>query len=57
MIKLTKREHFASIAMQGILSSELSKDPNLKTMQSPENIAEYSIRYADALIKRLKIKS
>lgn len=42
---LTKREHFAAIAMQGILSSKLQI--------SPELVTDYAVEYADALIEAL----
>ena len=42
---LTKREHFAALAMQALLSSS---DNSIKT------IAEVSVASADALIKELE---
>jgi len=46
---LTKREHFAAMAMQGFLASYSGamQDP------SPENVAAKSLDYADALIEQL----
>lgn len=51
-IGLTKREYFATIAMQGILAN------NQTTLYkvfgySPENVARCSRQYADALITEL----
>lgn len=45
---LTKREYFAGLAMQGLISS-----PNLNTLQGLE-IAENSVKLADALLKALE---
>lgn len=42
---LTKREHFAAIAMQGILSGKLQTDL--------EFVSNYAVEYADALIEAL----
>lgn len=44
---LTKREYFAAMAMQGMLSNHV--DFNVYV----DNIAAYSVEYADALIKAL----
>lgn len=46
---LTKREYFAARAMQGFLASYSGamQDP------SPENVANKSLDYADALINQL----
>ena len=45
---LTKREYFASMAMQGIAAN-----PNLKKDGSPEWVSEWSVKYADELVKAL----
>ena len=42
---LTKREHFAAIAMQGILSSKIQIDSVF--------VGNYAVEYADALIEAL----
>jgi hypothetical protein len=42
---LTKREYFAAMAMQGILSGKLQTNSVF--------VADYSVKYADALIKSL----
>jgi hypothetical protein len=44
---LTKREYFASMAMQGVLS-----DPNNESL-SQKAIAIYAVEMADSLIKEL----
>lgn len=67
---LTKREHFASVAMQGIMSNpeESQVDPStvLKFLgldekppydfreHYPKYIAKLSVMYADALLKELE---
>lgn len=43
---LTKRELFAAMAMQGILSQP-------EGFRLPENVSEDAVRYADHLIKEL----
>jgi hypothetical protein len=43
---LTKREYFAAIAMQGLCAGTNSHF-------APEMYAEYSVKYADALINAL----
>ena len=44
---LTKREHFAGLAMQGLLSHNGNKDADV--------CASYAIEYADALLKALEV--
>jgi len=44
---LTKREHFAGLAMQGILASDIKKEMSLK------QVYEWAVRNADALLKEL----
>jgi hypothetical protein len=46
---LTKREYFAAIAMQGLLSG----NPFPAEKMGGEYIAKYSAHYADALINEL----
>lgn len=43
---LTKREYFAAMAMQGILS-------NASGLGEPEHWVRFAVKYADALIKEL----
>jgi hypothetical protein len=42
---LTKREYFASLAMQGLLSGKIQTDSVF--------VADYAVEFADALIKSL----
>lgn len=52
---LTKREYFAAMAMQGILSASHSDAESSAGFYSPQdkNIAIMSVQYADALINEL----
>jgi len=52
---LTKREHFAAIAMQGLLSNPewMIVFKSEKFLMQPEIIAETSLKAADALITQL----
>jgi hypothetical protein len=52
---LTKREYFAGLAMQGILANETVRSilSGNNGMQVPNLIAEYSLQYADELLKQL----
>lgn len=54
---LTKREYFAGLAMQGMLSSDYSGEfmgeINDNTNDRPNGLADNAIRYADALLKQL----
>ena len=47
---LTIREHFAGLAMQGLL---VASDPH--DTSSPATVAEWSVSYADALISALAL--
>lgn len=48
---LTKREYFAGLAMQGLLSN----DEHIKEEKSyPDITADLAIQYADALLKALE---
>lgn len=47
---LTKREHFAGIAMQGLISAW----PDHMGSMSSENVANHAISYADELLKKLE---
>ncbi len=49
-IRLTKREYFAAMAMQGMLSQNI---PGLRHIDSL--IAHYAVEFADALIERLNM--
>ena len=44
---LTKREHFAGLAMQGFISAGHGGMPNAS------ELANYAVRYADALLTEL----
>lgn len=48
---LTKREYFAAMALQGILSGDITINTQLN--QSPKWSAEYALQCADALIVEL----
>ena len=47
-VGLTKREHFAAMAMQGLIST-----PDIFADCSDSDIAKWSIEQADALLKAL----
>lgn len=54
---LTKREYFAAMAMQGMITA-ITKFRNEPTMNDiivhrPVDVAEISVVYADALLKQL----
>ena len=46
LLGLTKREHFAGLAMQGYVASDVDPD-------SFENLAKFSVLAADALLAEL----
>jgi hypothetical protein len=50
---LTKREYFAGLAMQGLLSSMTEKAANGAWMTESTLIAEHSVTLADELLKEL----
>jgi hypothetical protein len=54
---LTKREHFAGLAMQGMLSSkyvgDFGNEINDDSYDHTHGLANNAIRYADALLKEL----
>jgi hypothetical protein len=56
---LTKREYFAGIAMQGLLSNETVNSilSGNNGMQVPDLVAEYSLQYADSLLEKLSIEA
>ena len=53
---ITKREHFAGLAMQGLLSNSKMGDSDLHDSAAEwvADIAETSVEYADALLKELE---
>ena len=51
LIVLTKREYFAGIAMQGVLSHNHPANP---TPNQAEEIVKYAIGLADELLKQLE---
>jgi hypothetical protein len=48
---LTKREHFAGLAMQGMISSPIGK---LKDVLNGNSLANAAVAQADALLKALE---
>jgi len=46
---LSKREYFAGLAMQGLLSN-----PEAGVDEAPNDAAEYAVKQADALLKELE---
>lgn len=48
---LTKREHFAGLAMQGLLAKHYIKDSDETPML--KEFAYYSVQFADALLAEL----
>jgi hypothetical protein len=50
---LTKREHFAVLAMQAMISSKYYGDFNETAHERPEGIAVNALRHADALLTEL----
>lgn len=50
---LTKREHFAAMAMQGILASLTEKAAIGNWGTEEKEVSKASTRYADALLKEL----
>jgi hypothetical protein len=50
MMGLTKREHFASIAMQGLLAGHAIDE---KFSSGVDTVAKFAIEYADELLKQL----
>lgn len=54
---LTKREHFAGLAMQAYISGNLSWSDGLEgghSSPSTEDVAKEAVGYADALLKALE---
>ena len=50
---LTKREHFAGLAMQGILSSEYVSSFCKEDTVCPAAVSKAAVNYADALLMEL----
>lgn len=50
---LTKREYFAAMALQGILANQTTFSPDDKHSGDPFNIANDSVKLADALLEAL----
>jgi hypothetical protein len=46
-VGLTKREYFAAMAMQGLISDSTN-------VSRPDIIAEFAVQYADELLKQLE---
>ena len=54
---LTKREYFAGLAMQGLLSNSYSNGFSQPLSEyDSKSIAKFSIEYADELLKQLENK-
>ena len=55
MTALTKREHFAGLVMQGLLSNSVMGDSNLwyTPKEWTKEMTETSVEMADALLKEL----
>lgn len=49
---LTKREYFATLAMQGLVSNIRSGSPD-SMLEKPKNVAGWAVAFADALIAEL----
>jgi hypothetical protein len=50
---LTKREHFAGLAMQAMISSKYYGDFNETAHERPEGVAVNALLHADALLTEL----
>ena len=55
LIGLTKREHYAGLAMQGLLALP-DKGTYSSLDEGIERICEFSIKFADELLKQLEEK-
>jgi hypothetical protein len=53
MIGLTKREYFAALAMQGLLSNPNIRRPNHDDENGHKEFANVCLQYADGLLKEL----
>lgn len=51
---LSKREYFAGLAMQGMIT-QIKNEIKIETaLEIPENIAKWSVIFADELLKQLE---
>lgn len=50
---LTKREYFAALAMQGMISAIKTVRPS-EAIETPKNVAGWAVMYADELLKQLE---
>ena len=56
-IGLTKREHYAGLAMQGLLANSYSNGFSQPLSEyDSKSIAKFSIEYADEILKQLEEK-
>lgn len=55
-LALTKREHFAGLAMQGWLSTHFASDNAGFGIADKDKIAKWSIEMADELLKQLDVE-
>lgn len=54
---LTKREYFAAMAMQGIISAPMDKQLGDNQLgDRPDKVAELAVHYAYQLLKQLEAK-
>ena len=57
VVSLTKRELFAAMVMQGVISRTMQGSPGSADAWTPSIIAtKIAVRYADALIARLAVE-
>ena len=50
---LTKREHFAGLAMQAVIST-INKPDMDSVLEIPKNTAQWAVKFADELLKALE---
>jgi hypothetical protein len=50
---LTKREHFAGLAMQGILASQYVSNFCKEDQVCPASVSKAAVNYAEALLREL----
>ena len=53
-IGLTKREHFAGLAMQGLMVQAIQGGHNQNNIQNNEECAMFAVNMADALLNQLE---
>jgi len=51
---LTKREYFAAMAMQGLISNPNIKRPSLDNIPERDTFSRICLEYADSLLKQLE---